>query len=141
MTAIGREIVHYSEPCGSRRCSYSDAAIYGLVADTVPPLPSQPWILGRIARPAWGCFPGPCNPPVLNLAPNPYCVIDTTHESSVVNDLVSKIGSATGWTQGYVQSTCVNVSPAQGVTYYCQMAWQGHSRSALQSPRLNLLEA
>jgi hypothetical protein len=121
MTAIGREIVHSSEPCGNRRCSYSDAAVYQLIADTVPPIPSQLWILGRIARPAWGCFPGPCNPLVLDLSPSPYWVVDTTHETFVVNDLVSKIGSATGWSQGYVQSTCVNVSPAQGVTYYCQM--------------------
>jgi len=121
ITAIGREIAHSSAPCGNRRCSYSDAAVYALIADTVAPIPSEPWILGRIAKPAWGCFPGPCNPPVLDLAPSPYWVVDTTHETFVVNDLVSKIGSATGWSQGYVQKTCVNVSPAQGVTYYCQM--------------------
>ncbi|MGH7608052.1 MAG: hypothetical protein ACREME_12010, partial [Gemmatimonadales bacterium] len=26
ITAIGRELAHVSEPCGNRRCSYSDAA-------------------------------------------------------------------------------------------------------------------
>jgi len=114
ISAIGREILQFSEPCGSRRCSYSDAALYGLV-------PSPAWGLGRIAQPVSGCFPGPCNPPVLNIAPRPYWVIDTTYQGFVVNDLVSKIGSATGWSQGSVSRTCVDVSPSSGVTYRCQM--------------------
>lgn len=115
MSPIGREIFQYSEPCGNRRCSYSDAAIYGLI-------PTQAWGLGRIAQPAYGCFPGPCSPPVLDVSSwSPYWVIDTTHESFVVGDLVSQIGSATGWSQGSVQSTCVNITPSKGVQYNCQM--------------------
>jgi subtilase family protein len=57
----------------------------------------------------------------LNVGPVPYWVIDTTHAAFVVNDLVSKIGSATGWSQGTVSRTCVDVSPSSGVTYRCQM--------------------
>jgi hypothetical protein len=114
MSPIGREILQFSEPCGSRRCSYSDAALYGLV-------PTPAWGLGRIAQPVSGCFPGPCNPPVLSIGPRPYWVIDTTYQGFVVNDLVSKIGSATGWSQGSVSRTCVDVSPSSGVTYRCQM--------------------
>lgn len=111
---IGREILQNSTPCGTRRCSYSDAAIYGLI-------PTAVWGLGRVAHPASGCFPGPCTPPVLTLGPQPYWVIDTTHESFVVGELVSQIGSATGWSQGSVQRTCVNVTPTSGVQYNCQM--------------------
>jgi subtilisin family serine protease len=111
-TAIGREIFRYSEACGNGRCSSSDAAIYGL-------MPSQTWGLGRIARPTSGCFPGPCSPAILTVSGS--WVVDTTRESFVVNDLVSKIGSSTGWSQGLVTRTCVDVSPTQGVTYYCQM--------------------
>ena len=114
MSPIGRETLQFSEPCGSRRCSYSDAAVYGLI-------PSPAWGLGRIAQPVSGCFPGPCNPPVLNIGPSPYWVIDTTYQGFVVNDLVSKIGSATGWSQGSVSRTCVDVSPSSSVTYRCQM--------------------
>jgi len=58
---------------------------------------------------------------VLDVDPGPFWVIDTTYESFVVNDLVSKIGSATGWSQGSVSRTCVDVSPSSGVTYRCQM--------------------
>ncbi|MGH2397675.1 MAG: S8 family serine peptidase, partial [bacterium] len=121
-TAVGREVLRVSEPCGNRRCSYSDAAIYGLIADTIPPIPGEMFTVGRIARPASGCFPGPCNPPVLNLSVSgAYWVVDTTQESFLVNDLVSKIGSATGWSQGLVSRTCVDVSPSNRVTYRCQM--------------------
>jgi len=109
---IGREILRYSEACGSSRCASSDAALYGLV-------PSQAWQLGRIAHPTSGCMPGPCSP--LNLNVGGYWVIDTTRASFVVNDLVSKIGSSTGWSQGLVSRTCVDMSPVHGVTYRCQM--------------------
>ncbi len=112
MTPIGREIAHFSTPCGNRRCSYSDAAVYGALVGSR---------LGYIAKTVSGCFRD-CPEPILDLDPNrPYWLIDTTHEGFVVNDLVSKIGSATGWSQANVQRTCVNVSPAQGVTAYCQM--------------------
>src|SRR5258706_1271371 len=111
-TPIGREILRYSEACGNRRCANSDAAIYGV-------MPTQAWLLGRIARPTSGCMPGPCGPVVLTV--NGYWVIDTTRESFVVNDLVSKIGSATGTSQGLVTRTCVDVSPTSGATYHCQM--------------------
>jgi hypothetical protein len=78
--------------------------------------------VGRIARPASGCLPGPCNPPVLTLSiSGAYWVVDTTHETFLVNDLVNKIGSATGWSGGFVSRTCVDVSPSSGVTYRCQM--------------------
>src|SRR6266516_1607320 len=110
--AIGREISRYSAACGNSRCAHSDAAIYGV-------MPAQTWGLGRIAHPGSGCLPGPCSPVILNVSG--YWVIDMTRESFVVNDLVSKIGSATGWSQGSVSRTCVDVSPTHGVTYYCQM--------------------
>ncbi len=111
-TAIGREISRYSAACGNSRCAHSDAAIYGV-------MPAQTWGLGRIAHPGSGCLPGPCSPVILNVSG--YWVIDMTRESFVVNDLVSKIGSATGWSQGSVSRTCVDVSPTHGVTYQCQM--------------------
>ncbi len=111
-TAIGREIFRYSEACGNRRCANSDAAIYGV-------MPSQSWGLGRIARPTYGCMPGPCSPVILSVSG--YLVIDTTRQSFVVNDLVGKIGSATGLSQGLVTRTCVDVSPTNGATYHCQM--------------------
>ena len=111
-TAIGRETFRYSEACGNRRCANSDAAIYSV-------MPSQSWGLGRIARPTSGCMPGPCSPVILSVSG--YWVIDTTRESFVVNDLVSKIGSATGLSQGLVTRTCVDVSPTNGATYHCQM--------------------
>ena len=110
--AIGREIFRYSVACGNRRCASSDAAIYGQV-------PSQAWQLGRIARPTSGCMPGPCSP--LNLTVGGSWVIDTTRASFIVNDLVSKIGSSTGSSQGLVSRTCVDVSPVSGATYRCQM--------------------
>jgi len=122
ITPLGREISRYSQACGNNLCANSDAAIYNILPDTVPPIPQQTWRLGRVARPAYGCLPGPCNPPALAISGfTPYWTIARTRESFVVNDLVSMIGSATGWSQAYVQRTCVNVSPAQGVTYYCQM--------------------
>jgi len=111
-SAIGRELFRYSEVCGNRRCASSDAAIYGFI-------PLQTWQLGRIARPTIGCFPGPCSP--LNLTVNGSWVVDTTRTGFVVNDLVNKIGSSTGWSQGLVTRTCVDVTPTQGVTYRCQM--------------------
>jgi subtilisin family serine protease len=111
-TPVGREIFRYSEVCGKGVCSYSDASIYG-------PVSTQAWSLGRIARPSFGCFPGPCSPPAIGVSGS--WVIDTTRASFVVNDLVSQIGSASGWSQGYVTRTCVDVSPSHGATYYCQM--------------------
>lgn len=111
-TSIGREIFRYSVACGNNLCASSDAAIYGPVA-------TQNWMLGRMARPTSGCMPGPCSPVILTV--NGYWVIDTTHASFVVNDLVSKVGSSTGLSQGYVSRTCVDVSPTHGVTYRCQM--------------------
>ena len=64
-------------------------------------------------------MPGPCSP--LNLTVSGYWVVDTTRAAFIVNDLVSKIGSSTGWSQGSVSRTCVDVSPTHGVTYRCQM--------------------
>jgi len=131
MMGIGREIFRYSEACGSGRCAYSDAAIYG-------PVPSPAWRLGRIAQPSIGCFPGPCSPPAIEVSAYwSHWVIDTTHASFIVNDLVSQIGSATGWSQGYVSRTCVDVTPSHGVTYRCQMfAGYGASDGDSGSPIL-----
>jgi hypothetical protein len=137
MTPLGREISRYSQACGNNLCANSDAAIYNILPDTVPPIPPQIWRLGRVARPGFGCAPGPCNPVNLNVSTfTPYWTINGTRQSFVVNDLVSKIGSATGWSQGWVQRTCVNVSPSQGVTYLCQMfANYGSADGESGSPR------
>ncbi|HXL33972.1 MAG TPA: S8 family serine peptidase [Gemmatimonadales bacterium] len=104
MTPIAFEVADYSEPCPPKlgsACAWADAAIYQFTGTT-----SQ-WAAGRIARPTYGCFPGPCSP--VNLQIGGYFSIAGTDSSLVVGDLVSMIGSGTGWSQSYVQKTCTNV--------------------------------
>lgn len=110
MAPIGFEVADYSEACPPKlgsACAWADAAIYqfgGAVAQ---------WAAAHIARPTYGCFPGPCNP--VNLQIGGYLSIASTDSSLVVGDLVNMIGSATGWNQSYLQKSCVNVKLGPGV--------------------------
>lgn len=50
-----------------------------------------------------------------------YWNVTATVDTPKVNDLVSKIGITTGWTQAYVAKSCVNTKgPVRGVYYLCQ---------------------
>jgi len=101
---IGFEVADYSEPCPPKigsACAWADAAVYMFTGA------ASQWTAGRIARPTYGCFPGPCSP--VNLQIGGYFRIAGTDSSLVVGDLVSMIGSGTGWNQSYVQKTCTNV--------------------------------
>lgn len=90
-------------------CSYADAAVYRAT------LGPGEWYFQRIARPVSGCLPS-CTPPVLTIDPHPtiFWSIVRTEPNISVNDLVSKIGQHTGWTQGYVRYINIKViSPAR----------------------------
>jgi len=111
---IGHEIADTSSACGNRRCSNSDAAIY--LATGNP----DNWVLGRIAATIYGCF-GPCSggAPLTIDSSRPHFVINATNFSIMAGDLVSKMGSKTGWTQGYVTDTCQVVRSGANLVY-CQ---------------------
>jgi hypothetical protein len=115
LTAIGFEVADYSEACPPKvgtACAWADAAVYQFTGA------ASQWVLGRVARPTYGCFPGPCSP--LNLQIGGYFAIAGTDSSILVGDLVNMIGMATGWNQAYVQKSCVNVKLATGLVAECQ---------------------
>ena len=101
-------------PPGILHCSNADAAVY---RSTLGP---GGWYFQRIARPVSGCFPS-CTPPVLTIDPDyrKFWSIVRTDTLISEGDLVSKIGSFTGWTQSYVRIACMDVQ-RNGVTYFCQ---------------------
>jgi len=93
-------------------CAYADAAVYQFTG------PDSDWVLGRVARPSSGCFPGGCRPIVLNISS--AFKVTATLDTPMVGDLVSKIGIATGWTQSYVKVSCIDKqSPDPGVYILC----------------------
>ncbi|HJS43811.1 MAG TPA: hypothetical protein VJ755_10105 [Gemmatimonadales bacterium] len=96
-------------PVTYQPCSYADAAVYRAT------LGPGEWYFKRIARPVSGCLPS-CTPPVLTIDPHPtiFWSIVRTEPNISVNQLVSKIGQYTGWTQGYVRYFPITViSPAR----------------------------
>ena len=121
MTPIGREVFRYFETLIKFRVANSDAAIYEFMPDTIPPIPAEQWVLGRIAKPSSGCFPS-CPNPNLEVDPDQaHWTIVATKSSFVVGDLVSKIGMATGWTQALVHQTCVHMRETSSTEYRCQV--------------------
>jgi len=115
ISPIGFEVANYSPqtcpPGISGTCVWADAAVYqfsGLSSD---------WSLGRVARPTFGCSPGPCNP--VNLQIGGYFLITSTDSAIVMNDLVSHIGIGSGWDQHFVTATCAN-HLVHGVVKLCQ---------------------
>jgi hypothetical protein len=115
ISPIGFEVADYAPqtcpPGVSGSCVWADAAVYQYTAD------STQWILGRIARPTYGCYPGPCSP--VNLQIGAYFAVTRTDSSILVNDLVSHIGIGTGWDQHLVSATCVNHT-LNGIVVLCQ---------------------
>jgi len=111
ISSIGFEVADSSMLCNPRAptpCSYADAAVYRAT------LGPGDWYFQRIARPVSGCLPS-CTPPVLTIDPDPtrFWSIVRTEPNILVNQLVSKIGQHTGWTQGYVRYFPIKVlSPA-----------------------------
>jgi hypothetical protein len=66
-----------------------------------------------------GCFGSTCPPQPLTIdAQRPFWSIVRTRTTMVVGDLVSKIGIATGWTQGLVRQVCMTTKT--GVAHLCQ---------------------
>ena len=102
ISSIGFEVADSAMMCragfGSQPCSRADASVYRAT------LGPGEWYFKRIARPVSGCFP-PCTPPPpLTISDStPFWSIVRTRTSIAVNDLVSKIGQKTGWTQSYVR--------------------------------------
>lgn len=103
---IGFEVADYPmQPCppnvNGTACLWADASVYQFTGD-----PAQ-WVLGRIARPTFGCFPTACNPP--NYQIGGYFSIARIRSNIMQNDLVSVVGDSSGWIQStVVTSTCVN---------------------------------
>jgi hypothetical protein len=101
-----------------RFCRYSDAARaqYGA---------GQTFTLGRIARGAavnHAIVTGDDDPSVLLIDDgSPQWRISATQASPVLGQQLSKTGRTTGWTQGEVVGTCVNVNiTASEITQLCQ---------------------
>lgn len=110
--SIGVEIADVHEVCSVGKCSWADAAIYKATA---------PWLLGRIAKPEWGRAGGSGMATDTIDARIPMWSVTASRDSAWVGDLVSRVGAASGWYQGWVQKTCVTISAKkQGVAYYCQ---------------------
>lgn len=116
---IGFEVADYApQPCPptvkAPGCVYADAAVYQYTGDTTL------WYLGHIARPTYGCAPGPCSPPNLQIGGSFH--ISATDSNIMQNDLVSLIGEASGWDQNYVVSkSCVNLTDKKtGYVLLCQ---------------------
>ncbi|HYT99632.1 MAG TPA: hypothetical protein VEK85_04610 [Gemmatimonadales bacterium] len=110
---IGFEVADYTlQPCppgvNGTGCVYADAAVYQYTGDTTQ------WYLGHIAEPTYGCAPGPCSPPNLQILG--YFSITGTDSNIMQNDLVSLIGEETGWDQHFVSSSCV-ISKVSGASY------------------------
>lgn len=110
---IGFEVADYSlQPCpphvNGTGCAYADASVYQFTGDTAQ------WVLGRIARPTFGCYPTACSPP--NYQIGGYFSITRIRSNIMQNDLVSVVGDSSGWVQStVVTSTCVN-DPVKGTT-------------------------
>ncbi len=102
ISPIGFKVADYQEACPSgfktqTLCSNADAVIWKFTLDTAP----SNWVLGHIARPTYGCSPGPCSPP--NLQIGSYFKVNATQDSIPLGALVSMIGITSGWRQAYVQ--------------------------------------
>ena len=114
---IGVEIADTTVTCPPHvngTCSDADASLF-LYIDS-----SNTFVLGRVARPTFGCFPGPCSP--VNLTIGSYFQITATVDTGImVGALVSHIGVTTGWDQHFVTKSCADVvSSVSGIRYLCQ---------------------
>lgn len=115
LVPIGYEAADYSRQCGNKLCADADVSVYVFTLD------STQWVLGRVAKTSSGCLPS-CPNNTLVVDPNePHWVITGTHSPFVVNDLVNMIGESSGWDQGFVKKTCVNVSTGSGFIRTCQV--------------------
>lgn len=116
ISPIGFKVADYKEACPDTIpetvCSNADAAIWKFTLDTTP----SNWLLGRIARPTYGCSPGPCSP--VNFQIGSYFTINATQASVPLGALVSMVGRTDGWTQDYVTKLCqtVNITANTGAT-------------------------
>jgi len=113
ISSIGFEVADSSTRCksgfGSVPCSYADASVYRAT------LGPGEWYFKRIARTVSGCFPSCTPPPPLTISDStPFWSIVRTRTSIAVNDLVSKIGQKTGWTQSYVRFINMKVFYSDG---------------------------
>jgi len=119
ISSIGQEVADTVNACPKHShatwCSYTDAAVYQFTGDTAN------WVLGRVALPSLGCSPGPCGVVQID-STHPNWAIDSTHNVTVVGDLVSVIGEKSGWNQGFVQKTCVDTYVSQVAELLCQEA-------------------
>ncbi len=112
-SSIGFEVADFSMSCHLQRCSYADASVYHAT------LGPGDWYFRRVARTVSGCLPS-CTPPVLTIdSTRPFWSIVRTQPAIMVDQLVSKIGITTGWTQSYVRQVCMNVK-TDFVSYLCQ---------------------
>jgi hypothetical protein len=101
-----------------RSCRYSDAARVQLGA-------GQTFTLGRIARAAMqnpGTVNGDNDPSVLQIdSVSPTWNISGEQPTPILGQRLSKTGRTTGWTQGDVTATCVNINvSASEITQLCQ---------------------
>lgn len=104
-------------------CRYGDAAI-------VRYNESFPWQFGYVAR---TFYPGTSSPGSLGLNGS-FRLTGKLWGPPVVGQLLSKVGQRTGWTEGYVNRTCVNVQSNQRadlgyVMYLCQDFVTAHANN------------
>jgi len=118
ISPIGIKVADSTDPCPPKVhasvCSTTDVAVWKFTLD------SSQWVLGRIARPTFGCSPGPCSPP--NLQIGSYFTVTATQDNIPVDALVSMIGRTSGWSQAYVQKGCINVPINADSVLVCQVA-------------------
>ena len=118
---IGTEVhdPHYwmSLDCpAGRQCRYSDAARAEYSA-------GQEFALGRVARPTIINTGNVADDPAtLEIdALNPMHRLTAEQPNPVLGQTLNKVGRTTGWTQGQVTATCVNVNiSASQITQLCQ---------------------
>jgi hypothetical protein len=100
----------------ARQCRYSDALRAQIGA-------GQSFVLGKIARTSLlNTVLVSDSTPYLTVDPvNPPYAIAGEQATPVVGQVLNKVGRTTGWTQGAVVSTCVNVDVTDSqITQLCQ---------------------
>jgi hypothetical protein len=107
-----------------RVCRYSDSALGVYKIGTAVSQYSIAKTLSYTRQPQDGYIPGSST-----IAPDPFVVVGEASEASlVVGQLVSKIGSSTGWTEAPISRTCVTESlVANEKTLLCQYEAAGYS--------------
>jgi hypothetical protein len=96
-----------------RRCRTSDAARAKYSA-------GSPFVLGRIARPAFENVVAGQDTILIDAA-NPQFTIVAEQMRGVVGQRLNKVGRTTGWTSGPITATCVDINiTASEITQLCQ---------------------